>query len=207
MIDFTEKIIFKLNLNKDLILKKAIRGYTGITVYSLIDALINSANYEQASKYLGYTSIGPVKSCVSSILLPIFTNRKSIFGKGSTTGSRNWRYELLATIEYKYCGSCTRTLHFSNFNKHINNDPYNLSSECSNCHTFRSKLQKIDIINRTPKWANLEKIREIYLQCPSGYHVDHIVPLRGKLVSGLHIEYNLQYLTAEENLSKSNTWV
>lgn len=59
-------------------------------------------------------------------------------------------------------------------------------------------------LNATPKWADLEKIKEIYLNCPAGYHVDHIVPLKGKNICGLHIETNLQYLPASENLKKSN---
>ncbi len=57
---------------------------------------------------------------------------------------------------------------------------------------------------RVPAWADLCKIKEIYENCPDGYHVDHIIPLRGKLVSGLHVPENLQYLTVEDNLKKAN---
>ncbi len=59
-------------------------------------------------------------------------------------------------------------------------------------------------LNATPKFANPKKIREIYKNCPKGYVVDHIVPLQGKVVCGLHVEWNLQYLTPSENSSKSN---
>jgi hypothetical protein len=57
---------------------------------------------------------------------------------------------------------------------------------------------------RVPPWAELNKIAEFYLNRPSGMAVDHVIPLQGKLVSGLHVLDNLQYITRRENSSKNN---
>jgi hypothetical protein len=70
-----------------------------------------------------------------------------------------------------------------------------------NAQNAKRKAQKL---KATPTWADLKKIEEIYINRPDGYHVDHIIPLQGKNVCGLHVEYNLQYLPAKENISKGN---
>ena len=76
-----------------------------------------------------------------------------------------------------------------------------------------NKRYKLNKIQRTPKWANIDRIREIYELAATKtrllgkcFHVDHIIPLQGKLVSGLHTESNLQIITAEQNSRKYNTF-
>jgi hypothetical protein len=69
-----------------------------------------------------------------------------------------------------------------------------------------STAHKKVVKQRTPAWADRQKIVEFYKNCPDGYQVDHVIPLRGTNVSGFHVENNLQYLTAKENRNKSNRY-
>ena len=71
---------------------------------------------------------------------------------------------------------------------------------------FRSATYRASRLQRTPAWANLNDIKEIYQNCPKGFHVDHIIPLRGTTVSGLHVKENLQYLSAIDNIRKRNIY-
>ncbi len=70
-------------------------------------------------------------------------------------------------------------------------------------------------IQRTPPWLDSIDKAEIdftYVWCAAlrscglDYHVDHIVPLQGGTVSGLHVPWNLQVIPAVENIRKSNRW-
>lgn len=67
-----------------------------------------------------------------------------------------------------------------------------------------SRLKQKRIRDATPRWSDRESVNRFILSCPEGYHIDHIVPLRGKSVCGLHVLENLQYLPAQENRRKSN---
>ncbi len=60
--------------------------------------------------------------------------------------------------------------------------------------------------SRTPLWSNATAIKQFYEARPAGCDVDHIIPLRGKLASGLHVLENLQYLPRRKNLSKKNNF-
>lgn len=70
--------------------------------------------------------------------------------------------------------------------------------------------QQSQIRRRTPAWANSERIAAIYALAREmskdgqAFHVDHIVPLRGTTVSGLHVESNLRICAAHENMRKGN---
>lgn len=67
------------------------------------------------------------------------------------------------------------------------------------CGEYRAKKKQAQ-----PAWVCRKTLAEIYLNCPPGYHVDHIIPLKNKNVCGLHVPWNLQYLLPTENQSKKN---
>ena len=83
------------------------------------------------------------------------------------------------------------------------------------CNKDKRNAQKAERraskLQQTPSWANLKLISKFYklakeLTDKTGieHHVDHIIPLQGLTVSGLHIESNLQVIPAKDNLRKSN---
>lgn len=80
-----------------------------------------------------------------------------------------------------------------------------------NAHKAKRRAAKLQA---TPPWLNKEDlvaIQQLYtianqLTELNGavHHVDHIIPLQGKTVCGLHVLWNLRVLEGTENMSKSN---
>jgi hypothetical protein len=75
----------------------------------------------------------------------------------------------------------------------------------------RVARRRAGINTATPKWADLAAIRRVYSEArktslATGFihHVDHVIPLNGEIVSGLHWEGNLQILPWADNVKKSN---
>lgn len=54
------------------------------------------------------------------------------------------------------------------------------------------------------KESYYEEIRKWYAECPIGFEVDHIIPIKHDDVCGLHVPWNFQYLTKTDNASKNN---
>ena len=78
----------------------------------------------------------------------------------------------------------------------------------------KSNRRRANKLKATPSWLNKEQLQQIesfywlaQLQkelTDTAYHVDHIVPLKGKTVCGLHVPWNLQVIPALENIRKGN---
>ena len=83
----------------------------------------------------------------------------------------------------------------------------------ANARTAKRRSAKLQ---RTPKWLTAEQqeqIKDIYKMAKEletvfswKQHVDHIIPLQGKTVSGFHHPANLQILSAKMNAEKHNTY-
>lgn len=75
----------------------------------------------------------------------------------------------------------------------------------------RNAARRTGTLSATPKWANKFFMEEAYdlakrrtIATGMKWHVDHIVPLKSKIVCGLHCEANLQVIHYRDNLIKGN---
>lgn len=75
-------------------------------------------------------------------------------------------------------------------NRHLNNSFNNAR---------KSKMRKARLSSVT-----IEDLAKVYMSCPKDFVVDHIIPINHRDVCGLHVPWNLQYLTVQDNAKKSN---
>lgn len=107
---------------------------------------------------------------------------------------------------YKLNNPETAILYYKNNKEKFRNYYINYYRENKAEYLARRNKYRFSRKMATPLWSQTKQIVEFYENCPKGYHVDHIVPLTNDLVCGLHVLENLQYLTATENLIKSNKY-
>jgi hypothetical protein len=127
---------------------------------------------------------------------------------------------------HSYCKQCRSEYDKSRYNPEKRSKEYvqNLASgrqarrdyykDNKEAYYARKAKRRASLLNRTPLWlseSDLNKMREIYNRCSllnkqgtGKYEVDHIVPLQGETVSGLHVPWNLQIIPMLENRSKGN---
>jgi len=158
--------------------------------------------------------LGCSKQTVTNFLKKTFPDRDPV-------KDRSIYVWLLAKKELKFCPRCEEIKPYAEYYTNIK-EKNNLQSYCKNCstqyriETYNKDPQKEIVQNsirkrvrdskQTPNWAEKQAITEFYRNRPNNCHVDHIIPLNGKNVCGLHILENLQYLTVEQNLKKNNKY-
>lgn len=99
------------------------------------------------------------------------------------------------TTNLKYCTKQCKTKHYRTTGK-IKKDPVR--------NRLYRKLRKRGQKRAKLKSVSWSQIEEVYSLCPVGMEVDHIIPLNHPDVCGLHVPWNLQYLSKEDNGLKSN---
>lgn len=130
---------------------------------------------------------------------------------------KSWRLFILEEYRLRYCNGCSEVLYIEEFykTKHSSTGTVDICKLCKsrvNYDLHKEKYagyaakRRAAKLLRTPRWSQEDEIKKFYDNRPEGMQVDHIVPLQGALVSGLHVIENLQYLTESENKSKGNKW-
>ncbi len=211
-----ENILFENLFNTStFILNK--RTGKSIPISYLCDIIIDKENITAISKELG---IG--RKVLSSRLREYI----SVYDTFNLKGNRTLLMVLLSINSMAKCNKCSDIKHYSEFYK----IPTNISGiryvciSCSKANrdtTYHRAYSKVHYINNKEYYYNKKAIRRskqrtattpfgqeglniFFKNRPKGMHIDHIVPLNHPKVCGLHNIYNLQYLTPEENLVKSN---
>lgn len=221
---FTEMILDKLGIFYEDLAHKKHGSAPNIAYGDLIERIMNAKGIGKTCDLfpeLGEQTFNRMmRKCFPSVKL--------------NGGKQTWYFYLLSLIEHKLCGNCSTVKPLEEYHRAKNTSSLGVSSTCKQCTSIevagqyqkyydshqksyeknygkiRARQQEYrgERSLRIPAWYLYQKkdIEAFYANCPQGYQVDHIIPLRAKLVSGLHVLENLQYLSIEENLRKNNKY-
>lgn len=218
---YTTQILDKLNLFFDDIAKQKHGNSPEITYGELITRIVESNGKIPAFKC--FPEIG--EQTFHRLMKRNFPDVKL------NGGEETWFYYFLSVIEHKLCGKCSQIKAYSEYYKDLGRAS-GVTSHCKVCRSIQAKdnysnyyeshqksyaknahkikarnsVAKFSRKQRVVSWTEAEEINTFYANCPEGYQVDHVIPLLGKNVSGLHVLNNLQYLPARENLQKGNKY-
>ena len=220
--NITEKTIEILQIEPDFVLKEATVYSSALTVHDTISKIIEDAG----NSSINVLFKGHTLSKIRSVLTDLFME----YPKPSS--SSEWYLHILSIHGLKKCPFCTEIKNITEFAKNKAMKSSGVDSWCLSCtamyrdinsdkvkagkakhqkdnpeqYAFATAKRRAAKKQAIPTWADLNKIREIYENCPEGHHVDHWAPLQSDVVCGLHVESNLQYLKASENISKGNNF-
>lgn len=222
--DLTVQLLSKLGLKYDSIARKAWGGKSPILFGDLIHSIFVQGTIPKTAKALGVGE-QTLNRTISDKFIPIFGNL--------TGGGDTWKLTFLDYLGLQNCSDCKNLLPFSEYHKdsssrngicrvcktcRVVRNAENYKKECTKeSHTrsyiknkeaikARNALYRAQIDLRVPTWSDRVEIALVFKGCPEGYHVDHIIPMRGELVCGLHVSENLQYLSEADNIRKSNSF-
>jgi hypothetical protein len=209
-----EQILNKINKPYNFI-AKARRGNSPEILLGdfITSVIVNNVTSKNAKIYLGIS-----EQTFNRLVKRIFPDVR-LNGGGET-----WSFYLLSIIKHKKCHKCSeikpmtdiaagqsqcascRTAYNTSDKKRSRNRKHQKDFYYANLNLCKEKAARYrsHVAIACPSWVSLESLRAIYDNRPEGYHVDHIVPLRGKYVCGLHVPWNLCYLPISENCSKGN---
>lgn len=137
--------------------------------------------------------------------------------KSKTRRHANPAYFAAASAKWRHAHPQQALL--SGRNSHKKNRAHRIAFSSRYKKLNRARLTALQMkrhagkLKRTPPWANTQAIDHFYrearrltLETGIRHVVDHIIPLQGRTVSGLHVEQNLQVLTFSANASKWNRY-